>query len=109
MSPCGGTCNGTSAACSYAGATTACGTTCTSGQLQHSFCNGAGACAAATPVTCPGNYACPSGGSACLTMCGGAADCYPQSTFGCNDTNAKCANYCVFDTDTFDNGCIYAP
>jgi hypothetical protein len=107
--PCGGSCDGTSAACAYAGVSTVCGTTCTSSQLQQSFCDAAGACVSASPATCAGNFVCPSGGSACLTACGGNSDCYPSATFGCNVPSQQCRNYCVFDTDTFDDGCIYAP
>lgn len=109
MTPCGGRCDGTTPGCYYAPATTTCGQTCSSSQLVQSFCDGAGACAAAAPATCPGNYACPTGSSACLTMCTGNGDCYPTATYGCNSAASKCANYCVFDTDTWDDGCIYAP
>jgi hypothetical protein len=106
ISPCGGTCDGTTAACSYAPSTTACGQTCSSSQLVKSFCDGHGSCAATAQATCPGNFACPPGASGCLTTCGGNADCFPTATFGCNVTTKRCANYCFWDTDTWDDGCI---
>ena len=105
MSPCGGSCNGMSASCAYGSATTPCGATCTGGRLQKSFCDGSGTCTAATPATCTGNYACPTGGSACLTSCGLSSDCYPTATYGCN-SSMQCKNYCVLDTDTLNDGCI---
>lgn len=104
-SPCGGKCDGANPACQYAGTTTACGTACTSGQLQQRFCNSSGSCVPRTPTTCPGNYACPTGGSACLAMCSSNGDCFPTMTYGCN-SGMQCKNYCVLDTDTLGDGCI---
>jgi hypothetical protein len=106
--PCGGVCDGQNADCAYAPTTKPCGTTCSSGQLQNSFCDGKGSCNPNAPVTCTGQYACPSGGSACLTSCKSNGDCFPMSGYGCN-ANSQCKNYCLFDSDTFDDGCIYAP
>lgn len=107
MSPCGGRCDGSTAACFYAPSTMSCGQTCSAGQLIKSACDGAGACTPSAAMTCTGNYACPTGGSACLTMCAANADCFPTTTYGCA-TDKTCANYCVYDTDNFDDGCIYA-
>ena len=106
MSPCGGKCDGSTAGCYYEPSTKGCGQTCSSSQLVKSFCDGAGGCAPAAPGTCPGNYACPTGASACLTMCTGNGDCFPTATFGCNTTARQCANYCIWDSDNWDDGCI---
>jgi hypothetical protein len=48
------------------------------------------------------------GGSACLAMCASNTDCYPTAGYGCSDTK-ECASYCIFDSDNYDDGCIYAP
>ena len=104
---CGGSCDGKTATCSYPDNTTACGSTCSSGLLQNSACDSLGNCQSSSPKLCTGNFACI--GSACLTSCGANTDCAPSATYGCTSTGALCKNFCLFDTDHFDNGCIYAP
>jgi hypothetical protein len=103
--PCGGTCDGTVATCTYAGNTVTCGSTCTSStQQQVSYCNAAGSCAASSPTTCANHLACV--GSACLTMCSSNNDCAPL--YGCTPSQT-CLKICVYDQDNYDNGSIYAP
>jgi hypothetical protein len=107
MSPCGGSCNGSLGTCFYPDNSVACGaSTCSSQtQVQKRACDSAGNCIAAA-TTCPNNFICS--GSDCLTACSHNSDCAPANGFGCRNDHV-CTNFCVFDTDTFDHGCIYAP
>jgi hypothetical protein len=104
MPPCGGSCDGNTATCAYAGSSTQCGSTCSSStQLTRSYCDGAGNCPPGTAMTCANNLSCV--GSNCLTMCSVASDCAPG--YGC--VGGMCKRQCVFDGDNFDDGCVYAP
>jgi hypothetical protein len=103
MSPCGGSCNGSAATCTYAPNTTPCGSACTSAtQLTNSFCDGAGNCAAASPQTCVNSFKCV--GSACLSACNGDNDC-ASATYGCVQATKACVGFCSCDDSKLDE-CI---
>lgn len=73
-SVCGGTCDGTSAACRYPAATTNCrAATCSAGNATAAArCDGLGACLASTMTSCA-PYLC--GGATCGTRCVLPTDC----------------------------------
>jgi hypothetical protein len=114
---CGGYCNGQQSSCYYVPATTPCSYACVSGQSVTTYCDGAGAgqCNnAGAPVTCANHLACPSTGTGCPTgtTCATSSDCYPSSTYGCATSGANqnmCEKYCVWDSDNWDDGCLWAP
>jgi hypothetical protein len=73
---CGATGCDPTGACTYTGAGIACGVgSCRAGVLTHSYCDGAGTCAPYTPTPCPGDFACNSAGTACITTCTVPSDC----------------------------------
>ena len=90
---CAGYCDGSSAACTYPGTGTACGSTCVGGQETVSACQN-GQCVPGTPRPCS-PFVCSSNGS-CLLSCSGDTDCEPGyrcASGGCTPTGgAKCSN-----------------
>jgi MYXO-CTERM domain-containing protein len=75
-SDCAGSCNGkNAAACTYPGATTSCGVSCTGAQQTDSVCAGDGSCKAKAPVDCDGNFTCDETAGICKTACATDADC----------------------------------
>jgi hypothetical protein len=73
--------------------------------LQKSFCDGAGNCAAQTPMTCAGNLSCM--GNACFTMCSQMSDC--ASGYAC--VSGACKPICVVDdpNSKVDDVCVVGP
>lgn len=101
---CGGYCNGSATSCTYPGSGVSCYSMCSSmTQVQTGTCNGAGSCAMVT-TTCANHFACM--GSACDTSCATSSSC--ASGYGCTPA-MTCAKICVYDSDNYDSGCIYAP
>jgi MYXO-CTERM domain-containing protein len=91
MTPCGGTCNGTSPTCSYAGATTNCGNACDAthnNEQVPSSCNGQGACVAGTAVACPNNLICDPTSMLCKPSCASNADC--AASYDCDSSTHLC-------------------
>ncbi|BDG06948.1 Ig-like domain-containing protein [Anaeromyxobacter paludicola] len=92
---CGGACDGTSrAACTYPSASTACReASCGAGvQTAAATCDGNGSCGTVVTVSCDA-YVC--GATACLTTCGGDADCSPR--YECDLDPAAQKMACVAD------------
>jgi len=72
---CGGACDGiVRDVCRFPTPSTGCGTLCSGGVRTASACDGKGACAAAAPQPCPGNFACADT-SLCKTACTNDTDC----------------------------------
>jgi hypothetical protein len=98
---CAGTCDGTkSAACSYPGQGTPCGTpSCSAGSETKSFCNGQGACAANASSPCS-PYVC--GATACKQSCAADADC--AQGMGCHGSVCEPSTAKCLDGETAQSG-----
>jgi hypothetical protein len=104
---CLGSCDGSTADCSYPDNTTGCGVACVPGapstQLLNKVCDSKGNCVGTTAATCGGNYKCS--GSACVTACSGDGDC-AGSAFGCLASSTVCMPFCSLDDSKLDE-CIW--
>jgi hypothetical protein len=97
---CAGSCNGSSAACSYPGPSMTCSQpTCSGGVATGAgACNGMGACAAGSTTPC-GTFACAA--SACYTSCTSQTQCAANTICSggvcsaCSSSQSICGNSCV--------------
>lgn len=93
MAPCGGVCNTSTGQCTYAGISTDCGSTCSSGMETHKVCDGAGSCMQST-LNC-GVYQCDPSAKHCLTSCVNAGtDC--NATVCTNNQCVACPNDMIY-------------
>ncbi len=93
---CSGTCDGANRqTCTYPGASTACGSTCTSGSVTASACDGNGSCVGGAPKSC-GAYQCDSAG-ACRTTCSAESDCATGNVCGADHTCGPATSTCDGD------------
>ncbi len=104
VGPCGGRCDGVSAACAYPAVGVACGAECTSATEEKvSACDGAGACVAQAPVACANHLQC--GATQCLDTCIDVGDC--ELGYVCQPSGA-CIGHCTSglkDLDETDTDC----
>ncbi len=104
---CGSACNGTSTACVFASTAVSCGAaSCTDGTVTRARkCDGQGACAAATTMSC-GGFACS--GTGCRTTCTGDNQCAsrPYCVSGACVAKKPLGTACGAGTECSSGNCV---